>query len=104
MSLPIDVLKFKLQERVYPYFEEEELIILLEECGDNINLAAYKGCLQKAVADDETKIGSITLKSNRDYWLGLAEDYKAQYEEEMKAERIALQGYAGKYKTRMERG
>ncbi len=103
MATPINMLRFKLQERVYPYFEDEELEILLEECENNISLAAYKGCLRKAVADDETKVGSLTLKSNRDYWLGLAEEYKQNYEDEIREQLIEDGNYRGRYKNRMER-
>ena len=79
MSLtPLEVLKFNLQEKEYPYFEDEELKFLLESNNNDVFKAAYKGCLLKAVADDQIEVSGIKLNSNREYWLTLAEKFKAE--------------------------
>lgn len=76
MAEPIEVLKFNLQERQYPYFQDIELNVLLETSDNDINEASYKGCLMKANADDAINLGPLKTESNRDYWLTLAESFK----------------------------
>ncbi|MGL5712426.1 MAG: hypothetical protein ACRCXT_20920 [Paraclostridium sp.] len=98
MATPINMLKFNLQERQYDYFEDEELELLLESNDKNVLKASWKGCILKATADDASNIGPIKTSSNRDYWLGLAEQYKADYERSLKGN-IFSTGY----KTSMNR-
>lgn len=76
MSTPIEVLKFNLQERQYPYFTDVELNVLLEISDNDINKASYKGCLMKANADDSITLGPLKTGSNREYWISLAESFK----------------------------
>lgn len=79
----IEILKFNLQERQYPYFDDNELTMLLQNNDNNINKASWKGCLLKANADDGINLdGALKTESNRVYWLGLAENYKSDYEKE----------------------
>ncbi len=79
----IDILKFNLQERQYPYFNDNELTMLLQNNDNNIKKASWKGCLLKANADDGISLdGALKTESNRIYWLGLAESYKSDYEKE----------------------
>ncbi|KEH91679.1 hypothetical protein Z962_p0056 (plasmid) [Clostridium botulinum C/D str. BKT12695] len=80
---PIEILKFNLQERQYPYFEDVELNVLLETNDNDINKASWKGCLLKANADDGINLGPLKTDSNREYWLGLAEQYKSDYEKSL---------------------
>lgn len=75
---PIEILKFNLQEREYPYFEDNELQLLLETNDNDINKASYKGCLLKAAADDKLEVAGVKLESNRSYWLTLAESFKPE--------------------------
>ncbi|ASN68284.1 hypothetical protein 10S11_22 [uncultured Caudovirales phage] len=83
MSAPLELLKFNIQEREYPYFEDSELEMLLISNDNNVNKASWKGCLLKAATDDEIKVGPVETKStNSSYWLNLAETYKAEYEKE----------------------
>ncbi|BDR66725.1 hypothetical protein K144313037_p20790 (plasmid) [Clostridium tetani] len=96
MTIPLEMLKFNLQEREYPYFEDNDLSLLLQSNDNNINKASYKGCLLKANADDRLEVAGVKLSSNRQYWLGLAEEYKKAYEE-------SLQGTITGYKTSMKR-
>ncbi|MBU3208526.1 hypothetical protein KPL28_02615 [Clostridium algidicarnis] len=96
MSTSLEILKFNLQEKEYPYFEDDDLNLLLESNDNNINKASYKGCLLKASADDKLEVAGVKLSSNRQYWLGLAEEYKKAYED-------SLLGTVTGYKTSMKR-
>lgn len=98
MDAPLEVLKFNLQERQYPYFEDAELYMLLENNESNVLKASWKGCLLKANADDGLNIGTIKTNSNREYWLGMAEGYKSDYEIS-----IRVDSSASGYKTSMVR-
>lgn len=72
----IEKLKFNLQEKKYPLFEDEELKMLLENNDNDLNKASYAGCLMKADANDGIEIAGIKIASNRDYWLSLAKQFK----------------------------
>ncbi len=72
----LEILKFNLQEKQYPYFEDADLQSLLDISNDDVSKATYKGCLMKANADDALTLSGITLSSNREYWLTLANDFK----------------------------
>lgn len=72
----LDILKFNLQEKEYPYFDDEDLQLLLDKNNGNIEAASYEGCMKKAVSDDALAVSGITLKSNREYWLTLAKQFK----------------------------
>ncbi|MBU3205132.1 hypothetical protein [Clostridium algidicarnis] len=98
MSTPLEILKFNLQEREYPYFEDDDLNLLLQYNDDNINKASYKGCLLKANADDKLEVAGVKLSSNREYWLGLAEEYRKAYEDSLSGT-----GIVTGYKTSMKR-
>lgn len=76
MSTPIEVLKFNLQERQFPYFSDTELQMLLDNNEEDIKKASYQGCIMKAQADDSITLGSLKTGSNREYWLSLAESFK----------------------------
>lgn len=85
MATDIEILKLNLQEEQYPYFEDKDLEMLLQNNENNILKASWRGCLLKAATDDEIKVGAIETKSsNSSYWLTLAEIYKYDYEEEQK--------------------
>ncbi|WP_142415411.1 hypothetical protein [Hathewaya massiliensis] len=95
-SAALETLKFNLQEKEYPYFEDKELELLLQSNDYNINKASYRGCLLKAAADDKLEVAGVKLSSNREYWLELAKEYKKAYEE-------SLTGVTTGYKTSMKR-
>ena len=76
MLAPLELIKFNLQEREYPYFEDEELEILLESNDNDVKKASYQGCLLKAAADDKLEVSGVKLSSNREYWLTLAETFR----------------------------
>lgn len=76
MATLLEILKFNLQERQYPYFSDVELQMLIDNNDGDISKASYQGCLMKAQADDSVNIGPIKTESNRDYWLTLADSFK----------------------------
>ncbi|MGL5714186.1 MAG: hypothetical protein ACRCX2_14295 [Paraclostridium sp.] len=80
MATNTELLKFNLQERKYPYFEDNEIELLLQDNDNNTLKASWKGCILKANADDGVSLGPIKTDSNRDYWLDLAKQYKSEYE------------------------
>jgi hypothetical protein len=88
-ATPIELLKFNLQEKTYPYFTDDtDLNLLLEANGNNVLKASYKGCLLKAAADDGLEISGVKLDSNRQYWITLAESFQTEWEAQI-AEEIA---------------
>jgi len=74
----LEVLKFNLQEREYPYFDDKELKLLLEANDNDALKASHQGCLLKATADDKIEVAGVKLSSNRDYWITLAEAFKVK--------------------------
>lgn len=78
MAEPIEVLKFNLQERQYPYFTDAELQMLLDNNDNDVKKASYQGCIMKAQADDGVNIGPLKTESNRDYWLTLAQSFNVK--------------------------
>lgn len=98
MVEPIEALKFNLQERQYPCFENAELEMLLETNNNNVLKASFKGCTLKATADDGINVGPIKTSSNREYWLGMATQYKTEYERSLSSSTDN-----GGYKTSMRR-
>lgn len=78
MASDLEILKFNLQEKEYPYFDDEDLRLLLDKNNGDIQAASYEGCLKKAAADDKLEISGIKLSSNREYWLTLAKQFKSQ--------------------------
>jgi len=78
MASDLEILKFNLQEKEYPYFDNEDLQLLLDKNDGNVQAASYEGCLKKAAADDKLEISGIKLTSNREYWLTLAKQFKSQ--------------------------
>ncbi|MCY6372461.1 hypothetical protein [Clostridium ganghwense] len=74
-TTPIEVLKFNLQEKQFPYFDYKELEILLETNDNDVNKATYKGCMMKA-QEDGLNIGPLKTESNKEYWLNLAKSFK----------------------------
>jgi hypothetical protein len=75
----LEKLKFNLQEKTFPYFDDTELLHLLEKHTVNssvdINAASYEGCLIKA-QNDSLKLKNMDIPSNEKYWLRLARRYK----------------------------
>jgi hypothetical protein len=76
MASDLNILKFNLQEKEYPYFDDEDLQLLLDKNNGDVQAASYEGCMKKAVADDSLTLSDIKLTSNREYWLSLAKQFK----------------------------
>lgn len=76
MVTPLEIVRFNLQEKQYPYFSDDELQMLLDNNDGDVSKASYQGCLMKAQADDGINLGPIKTASNRDYWLTLADSFK----------------------------
>ena len=94
MSTPLEILKFNLQERSYPHFDDAELSLLLEKNNNSMGKASYEGCLMKAEAEDKMEVSGIKLNSNRDYWLTLANKFLADVNAEIEAAKpISSSGY-----------
>jgi len=74
MVATIDLLKFNLQEKTFPYFDDEDLQLLLDKNSNNVIKASYEGCMLKA-QNDAIKLGPLSTNSNENYWLRLAEQY-----------------------------
>lgn len=72
----MELLKFNLQEKQFPYFSDEDLQLLLDQYED-INEATYEGCLIKA-QDDSVKLGPINTPSNEQYWIRRAEHFRTK--------------------------
>lgn len=78
-----DLLKFNLQETQFPYFEDTELDILLEQAGNDVKLASYNGCIIKA-QNDAISLGPIDIVSNEKYWLRRARQFIPNHTGSMK--------------------
>lgn len=76
----LEKLKFNLQEKQFPYFDDLELEFLLEEY-KTVNKATYEGCLIKA-QNDSVKLGPINTPSNENYWLRRANHFLAKARQE----------------------
>lgn len=100
MATLLEILKFNLQEREYPYFEDSDLGLLLETNDNDVKKASYKGCLLKAAADDELEISGVKLSSNREYWLTLAKSFQADIATDLA---IKTEASNSGYKTSMRR-
>lgn len=78
MPTLIEILKFNLQEKEYPYFDDADLQMLLDINEGNILKASHKGCILKAAADDKLTVSGVSLESNREYWLTLARHFEQE--------------------------
>ena len=76
MDDSMDVLMFNLQEKQFPYFDDEDLELLLATYPD-VNEASYEGCLIKA-QDDSVKLGPINTPSNQAYWINRAKHFRTK--------------------------
>lgn len=68
-------LKENLRESEYPYFSDEELERIYDDCGGDIGDATYRALIIKAESDG-IRLPDMTLDSSRRYWLSLASLYR----------------------------
>lgn len=71
----LKLLKANLRESEYPFFTDEQLERIYEECGRDITEATYKALIIKAESDS-LKLSDMTMESSRAYWLSLAAMYR----------------------------
>lgn len=67
----LEQLKFNLREKQCPYFEEEELQILLDKNNGDIDKASYEGLLLKA-ENTGLSVSGLTTKDSSSYFKMLA--------------------------------
>lgn len=67
-------LKFNLRENQVPYFEDEELIILLEQNNGDVNKASYEGLILKSETTG-LNVSGLTTKDSSSYFKMLASKY-----------------------------
>lgn len=57
-------------------FSDDDLLLLLDRHGGNVNAASYEGLLIKARCDSLTLPDGLELPDGRNYWLALARLYR----------------------------
>lgn len=67
-------LKFNLREKQVPYFEEEELQMLLDKNNGNVEKASYEGLIIKAETTG-LNVSGLTTKDSSSYFKMLASNY-----------------------------
>lgn len=70
----LNLLKELLNERDYPFFEDGFLLSLVSQ-NDDVLGVAVRLCYEKAAIPD-MKLGDITMKSPKDYFMSLASRLK----------------------------
>lgn len=70
----LERLKFNLREKQVPYFEESELLILLENNGGDVDRASYEGLILKAEVTG-LNVSGLTTKDSSSYFKMLASKY-----------------------------
>lgn len=70
----LEQLKFNLRESQVPYFEDEELIYLLEKNKGDLRKASYEGLLMKAETTG-LNVSGLTTKDSSSYFKMLASHY-----------------------------
>lgn len=70
----LEQLKFNLRENQVPYFEEDELIILLEQNNGDVNKASYEGLILKSEITG-LNVSGLTTKDSSSYFKMLASKY-----------------------------
>lgn len=68
----IKAIKFDLEERKFPFFEEDEIAFLLEKNLNVEELAIYDGLIKKSRIDSIKLPSGLEKPNNREYWLNLA--------------------------------
>ena len=63
----LEQLKFNLREKQIPYFEESELLALLENNGGDVNKASYEGLIMKAETTG-LNVSGLTTQDSSSYF------------------------------------
>lgn len=67
-------LKFNLRENQVPYFEDEELVMLLENNNNDVRKASYEGLIIKAETTG-LSVSGLTTQDSSSYFKMLASRY-----------------------------
>lgn len=70
----LEQLKFNLREKQVPYFDEEELKLLLQKNNDDVNKASYEGLILKAEVTG-LNVSGLTTKDSSGYFKMLASHF-----------------------------
>lgn len=70
----LEQLKFNLREKQVPYFEEEELQVLLEKNNGDVERASYDGLIIKAETTG-LNVSGLTTKDSSSYFKMLASQF-----------------------------
>ena len=70
----LEQLKFNLREKQTPYFEEEELQLLLDNNNGDVNKASYQGLILKAETTG-LNVSGLTTQGSSSYFKMLASRY-----------------------------
>lgn len=70
----LEQLKFNLRESQVPYFENEELIYLLEKNNNDVKKASYEGLIIKAETTG-LNVSGLTTKDSSSYFKMLASKF-----------------------------
>lgn len=70
----LERLKFNLREKQVPYFEDSELVALLENNGGDVDKASYEGLILKAEVTG-LSVSGLTTKDSSSYFKMLASKY-----------------------------
>ncbi len=70
----LEQLKFNLREKQCPYFNDEELPVLLQKNNNDVDKASYEGLLLKAEVTG-LSVSGLTTKDSSSYFKMLASHY-----------------------------
>ncbi len=70
----LEQLKFNLREKQVPYFEKEELQMLLDKHNGNVEKASYEGLILKAEVTG-LNVSGLTTKDSSGYFKMLASHF-----------------------------
>lgn len=70
----LEQLKFNLREKQCPYFDDNELSVLLKQNNDDVKKASYEGLLLKAEVTG-LSVSGLTTKDSSSYFKMLASHY-----------------------------
>lgn len=70
----LEQLKFNLREKSIPYFDDDELLVLLEQNKNDVNRASYEGLLIKAETTG-LNVSGLTTQDSSSYFKMLASKY-----------------------------
>lgn len=70
----LEQLKFNIRESQYPCFTDQELKMMLEQCGNDVRKASYK-CLIMKAENTGISVTGLTTKDSSSYFKMLASHF-----------------------------